>query len=257
MGRKPYWRTRQLLVSGRNDSEMHPYTKLLSGAAAILFDLDGTLIDSNEAQARAWADVFAGYGHRLDARSLKPLLGLETRALVARAVGPVSEEMAAHLDGLRWKTLRRRYLSLVHPVAKSNELLVLLRLRGLSTFLVSQAGPQEQKALLCRGGLEGQFPVPGRTVVGRRKGDLLLSCLAGHELEPGQCLVVADSVDDGYAAREAGMRFLAVEGREGGEVGLGYGATVAPSLGALFRALSAEPCGLTQRDRVCRVALGT
>lgn len=226
---------------------MQLYTKLLSGVAAILLDLDGTLVDSNEAQARAWVDVFSDYGHRLDVISLRPLLGMETRALVAQAVGPVSEDMARHLDALRWRILQERYLHLVHPVEKASELLVLLKLRGLSTFLVSRAEPAERRALLARGGLlehlRNDFQVPaGTSQVG-----LLLARLAGHELEPGQCLFIGDSVHDGQAAREAGMRFLAVEGKGGRIVGLGNGGPVAPSVGAIFRALSTESLSNSHR----------
>ena len=222
---------------------MNSYDKLFEGIAAVLFDLDGTLVDSNEAHAKAWVDVFAENGHQLDLSIVKSLIGLGGDKLVTQAIGEVSEEKSQALDERRSEVFREKYLAQVIPVDKGNELIVLLKERGLKVMLATAAGKEDREAILKRGNLEGQFDDGAdadQVEESKPAPDTLLVCLEGHELEPRQCLLIGDTPYDGEAASRAGMRFLAVETGGWTEDKLGNADMVVPSVTAIYNALSMD-----------------
>lgn len=222
---------------------MEKYNKLFEGVAAVLFDLDGTLVISNEAHAKAWVDVFADHGHKLDLATVKSLIGKGGDKLVRDAIGEVSEEQVETLDKRRSEIFRETYLREVTPVDKANELIVLLKDRGLRVMLATAAGKEDRDALLARGDLKGQFhDAADADQVDESKPapDTLLACLEGTELRPEQCLLIGDTPYDGQAAYQAGMKFLAVETGGWTADGLGNAAMVVPSVTAIYRALSAR-----------------
>lgn len=220
---------------------MQNYDKFLEGIAAVLFDLDGTLVDSNLAHAKAWVDVFAENGHKLDLHIVKSLIGMGGDKLIVAAIGDVGPEKTEALDKRRGEVFREKYLREVYPIDKANELIVLFKERGLLTLLATAASNEDREALLERGGLQGQFQdVVDADEVEESKPapDTLLACLQGHELEPGQCLLIGDTPYDGQAAYQAGMRFLAVETGGWNAEGLMNAHMVVPSVTAIYRTLT-------------------
>ncbi len=220
---------------------MNSYDKLFEGIAAILFDLDGTLVDSNEAHARAWVEVFSEYGHEMELPTVKSLIGLGGDKLLREAIGEVDEEQADAMEKRRSEVFLQKYLRDVVPVDKANELIVLLKDRGLRVLLATAASQKDREALLARGDLDGQFhggADADQVEESKPAPDTLLACLEGTELEPRQCLLIGDTPYDGQAAHEAGMRFLAVETGGWTADRLTNAAMVVPSVTAMYKALS-------------------
>ncbi len=221
---------------------MKTYDKLLQGIAAVLFDLDGTLVDSNEAHAKAWVEVFAENGHELDFYIVKSLIGMGGDKLISTAIGTVSEEKSQALNKRRGEVFREKYLSEVYPVDKANELIVLFRERGLLTLLATAASKEDREALLERGGLQGHFQdlVDADQVDESKPApDTLLACIQSHVVSPRQCLLIGDTPYDGQAAYDAGMRFLGVETGGWNAEGLPNAHMVVPSVTAIYRAHTA------------------
>src|SRR6476660_8724516 len=54
---------------------------------AVILDVDGTLVDSNDAHARAWVDVFAEHGRRVDFGRVRPLIGIGSDKLLPKLTG--------------------------------------------------------------------------------------------------------------------------------------------------------------------------
>ena len=214
---------------------------IFAGVTAVLLDLDGTLVDSNEQKAQSWVDVFAEHGRTVDLFIVKSLIGLGADNLVAKAIGTVSEEMSRSMERRRSEIFLEKYLPSVIPIDKSNELVVRLKDKGLQVILVTAAEGEERKALLRRGGLEKQFAeIVSADQVRHSKPapDLLLACLEGHEFPPAQCLLVGDTPYDAEAAYQAGMKFLGVETGGYNAERLTPAAAVVPSVTALYHALA-------------------
>ena len=51
-------------------------------ADAVLLDIDGTLVDSNDAHARAWVDAFAEAGFAVPFERVRPLIGMGSEKLI-------------------------------------------------------------------------------------------------------------------------------------------------------------------------------
>ncbi|CAM3818921.1 hypothetical protein DEFR109230_13300 [Deinococcus frigens] len=54
---------------------------------AIILDLDGTLVDSNDAHARAWVHAFSDGGFSVSFADVRPLIGMGGDQLVPRLTG--------------------------------------------------------------------------------------------------------------------------------------------------------------------------
>lgn len=214
--------------------------KLFEGIAAVLFDLDGTLVDSNEAHAKAWVEVFAEQDRQLDLFDVTRLIGMGGDKLVYRAIGENDPDVIKRLEQRHAEIFLEKHLGDVYPFDKANEIIVYFKQRGLIVLLATAANSKVRDALLKRGDLQEQFhELPDSEDVEESKPapDVLLACLNGHELEPHQCLLIGDSPYDGEAAAQAGMRFLGVEsgGWNGGS--LPTAAYVSTNVAALYRTL--------------------
>jgi len=56
-------------------------------ARGVIFDVDGTLIDSNDAHAHAWVDALCEYGHDVDFARIRPLIGMGGDKLLPEVIG--------------------------------------------------------------------------------------------------------------------------------------------------------------------------
>lgn len=212
--------------------------KLLEGIAAVLFALDGTLVDSNEAHAKAWVEVFAEHDRQLDLFDVTRLIGLSTDKLIQRAIGETDPEIVKQLEQRHTEIFLEKYIGDVYPLDKANEIIVYFKQRGLIVLLATSANSKIRDALLKRGDLEEQFhDLPSSEDFEESKPNTLLACLNGHELEPNQCLLIGDTPYDGEAAAQAGMRFLGVESGGWNGSSLPNAAYVSTNVAALYRTL--------------------
>lgn len=54
---------------------------------AVILDVDGTLVDSNDAHAHAWVEALAAHGHRVPFAEIRPLIGMGGDRLLPRVTG--------------------------------------------------------------------------------------------------------------------------------------------------------------------------
>src|SRR5262245_7595299 len=107
---------------------------------AVLLDVDGTLVDSNGAHARAWVEAFAEAGIRVSYDEVRRAIGMGGDKLMP-AVAGLSEDSP---EGARISTRRRgifkeKYLPHVRPLPGASELVTTLKRRGLTLVAASSA----------------------------------------------------------------------------------------------------------------------
>jgi phosphoglycolate phosphatase-like HAD superfamily hydrolase len=79
---------------------------------AVLLDVDGTLIDSNDAHAHAWVDAGAEFGHAIEFAEVRRLIGMGGDKVLPRLTGLEEEsDEGARLLERRGEIFRERYLS--------------------------------------------------------------------------------------------------------------------------------------------------
>src|SRR5579862_8386500 len=107
---------------------------------AVIFDVDGTLIDSVDLHARAWQDIFLKYGVKTDFQAVRAEIGKGGDKLMKVFL---SEEQIARqgqeIEEERAKLFKRRYLSQVKPFPALKGLFERLRSDDIKIALASSA----------------------------------------------------------------------------------------------------------------------
>lgn len=184
----------------------------MSGASAIFFDLDGTLVDSAPA-------ILASYRNALAIRNLSPRESL-TRALIGpplltalrRLSGiedpailqSLAETFKAHYDGSACLD--------TEPYPGVPEILARLSEAGRSLFVLTNKRMTPTRRILEHLDLERHFlgihTLDGEDRPLASKGELLGKILSSRGLAPGESVVVGDTADDHLAALDNGVRFI-------------------------------------------------
>jgi HAD superfamily hydrolase (TIGR01549 family) len=180
----------------------------------VLLDLDGTLVDSNDAHARAWADVFAAAGHDVTVDRVRRMIGMGGDKLVEAAVGLAPESDASQqLRKRHGTTFKDRYLSDVQRFPQVKELLARLRQAGLRYVVATSAGPDDLEAILAQTGLEelgSDATSSGDADESKPAPDIVCAAIDTIELPPEALVMVGDTPYDVEAARRAGVDCIAV-----------------------------------------------
>ena len=180
--------------------------------AAMIFDLDGTLIDTVYAHVFSWQQALAENGLAIEAWRIHRRIGMSgglfTRA-VARELNLGRELTADEIDHLarRHAQLFAQLMPAPRPLPGVLALLARLRAAGVP-FGVATSGSRPQiNASLELLGIGEDVVVVGRNDVARAKPspDLFLACQERLGVAKEECWVVGDAVWDVLAARRAGM----------------------------------------------------
>jgi HAD superfamily hydrolase (TIGR01509 family) len=177
---------------------------------ALIFDLDGTLIDTVYAHVFAWQRALAEAGLPIDGWRIHRRIGMSgglfTRA-VARELGrPLSDREVESMQA-RHGELFRELLPERRPLPGAIELLAELRMLGVAHGIATSGRRPEIDASLEALGLGEETIVVERGDVLRAKPepDLFLACADKLGIPPSSCYVVGDAVWDLLAARRASM----------------------------------------------------
>ena len=177
---------------------------------ALIFDLDGTLVDTVYAHVFAWQRALAEVDLPIEAWKIHRRIGMSgglfTRA-VAREVGrPLTPEEVEAIQ-LRHGELYRELLPERRPLPGAVELLAELRESGIAHGIATSGRRPEIDASLDVLGVGPETVVVERGGVQRAKPepDLFLSCSERLGVPPDECYVVGDAVWDLLAARRAHM----------------------------------------------------
>jgi HAD superfamily hydrolase (TIGR01509 family) len=181
----------------------------------LIFDLDGTLVDSVYAHVFAWHRALAEAGLPIEAwrihRKIGMSGGLFTRA-VAREVGrglePEETEAIQHRHGELFRDLLPRRPVLPGAI----DLLRYLRDHGIPHGIATSGRRPEIDASLEALGAGDETVVVERGDVVRAKPepDLFIACQRRLGVPQSECYVVGDAVWDLLAARRAGMLSVGV-----------------------------------------------
>ena len=177
---------------------------------ALIFDLDGTLVDTVYAHVFAWQRALAERGMAIDGWRIHRRIGMSgglfTRA-VGRELGRALDETEAHALQDRHGELFREMLPERRALPGAVSLLAALRAGGVVHGIATSGRRPEIDASLA------VLDVPDDTVVVQRGDverakpapDLFLECARRLGAENDECFVVGDAVWDLLAARRARM----------------------------------------------------
>jgi HAD superfamily hydrolase (TIGR01549 family) len=111
---------------------------------AFIFDIDGTLIDSNDFHARAWERAFAASGKAVAFQDIRPHMGKGSDQLLPEFLrADEIERLGKTISELRGNIFKREYLPQVRPFPKVRELFRRIRETGARIALASSAKEEE------------------------------------------------------------------------------------------------------------------
>lgn len=177
---------------------------------ALIFDLDGTLVDTVYAHVFAWQRALGEAGLPIDGWRIHRRIGMSgglfARA-VAREAGRALSDEEAEQAQLRHGALFRQLLPDRRPLPGARELLAFLREQGVPHGIATSGRRPEIDASLEALGVPPDMVVVDRGDVLRAKPepDLFLACQERLGVPVRDCYVVGDAVWDLLAARRAGM----------------------------------------------------
>ena len=204
---------------------------------AIIFDLDGLMVDSEPLAKRAWSTLLAGYGHALDLGTTHALLGLRlmdsSRLIKERFNLPLSvEQIADRRADIFLKSLPGN----LKPMPGLVELLNAVDSRGLTRAVATSSPSFYAPVALREVGVAGGFAaiITGDMVDrGKPDPDIYLEAANALAVCPTGCLALEDSPNGVKAAKAAGMRCVAVPNALSDRLDLSEADKVLPSLTAV------------------------
>ena len=171
----------------------------------VIIDLDGTLIASNDAHARAWVDALAEHGHRVPFNQVRPLMGMGGDNLLPTLIGIEKETPAGEAISKRRKAIfKERYLKMVAPTPGARALLERMRAAGLRLVLATSAAEDELELVCCSSDAESSKPDP----------DIVRAALDRLGLRHDEVAMLGDAPYDIQAAGACGIATVAL--RTGG-----------------------------------------
>lgn len=184
-----------------------------TGKPAVLFDVDGTLVDSNFHHVVAWHRAFLDVGKEVPCWRIHGLIGRSGSELVRILLG---DELAAE-HGPRVEELHTRYFvdsgPTLRPLPGARELLEAIVGQGWRVVLATSAG-EEELSLLRRAldaeDLLSEVTSSADAEQGKPDPDIVTSALDGIRAEPAQAIFLGDTVWDVQAGRRAGVPTAAV-----------------------------------------------
>jgi HAD superfamily hydrolase (TIGR01509 family) len=185
------------------------------GNISVIFDLDGTLVDSEPNYYEAGRQTLAEYGVPdftwADHERYVGVSTQETAALWKREYGlaATADEILAAID--------RRYLELARTATRAypemRKFVELLATEGVRMAIASGSSPEAIEATLAGTGLDAYL----RTTVsadevprGKPAPDVFLEAARRLGAAPADCVVLEDAVPGVAAAHAAGMRCIAI-----------------------------------------------
>jgi HAD superfamily hydrolase (TIGR01509 family) len=181
-------------------------------AAAVLFDIDGTLVDSNYLHVYAWSRAFADTGMSVDAWRIHRLIGMDGSTLVSTLTDGADDDVQE-----RAKDLHSQYYkesaSLLRPLPGARGLLEAVEKLGVQVVLATSA-PEDELAIL-RDVLESDHLVSAMTSsadvdTAKPKPDIIDVALERAGVEPAHAVFVGDAVWDVEACKRAGVLTIAL-----------------------------------------------
>lgn len=181
---------------------------------AVLFDIDGTLIDSVDFHAEAWVRAFGHFGIEVGFDEVRGQIGKGGDQLLPVFV---PQDRLSHeqkdIEGFRREMFKRDYLRRIKPFPRVRDLVQRCRDAGLSVVLASSGHEDEVKSYIEIAGIGDLLDVVTTSSdVEHSKPcpDIFQAAVAKCGVAPAEAVVIGDTPYDAEAARKAGIRAMGV-----------------------------------------------
>jgi HAD superfamily hydrolase (TIGR01509 family) len=183
--------------------------------SAVILDVDGTLVDSNDAHARAWMDAFGEFGVAAAFDQVRRSIGMGGDKLMPLVSGIEEDsDLGEKIANRRAEVFKSRYLPEIQPLPGTRELVERLLADGFELAVASSAKKDELTPLLARAGVE--HLIAKRTSSDDAENskpdpDIVVAALKRVKVSASEVIMIGDTPYDVIAAKRAGIEIIGVE----------------------------------------------
>jgi phosphoglycolate phosphatase-like HAD superfamily hydrolase len=218
---------------------------------AVLLDVDGTLVDSNDAHAHAWVEAFAAEGLAVDFEAVRRAIGMGGDKLMP-AVSGIEEASptGGRISARRGDIFKARYLPTLKPFRDAGALVAALSETGYRLVAASSAKRDELEPLLRIAGADALLH--GATSSddadeSKPEPDIIHAALKQAKATPGEAILLGDTPYDIEAAARAGVATIAFRCGGWGDADLAGAVQIYDGPWDLLAQLAASPLGVRGR----------
>lgn len=184
----------------------------------VIFDIDGTLVDSNDAHAQSWVETFAEAGYDVQFEVVRPLIGMGADKLLPKTIDRKHDsEVGKKLIKRRSEIFREKYLPRLRALPGSRALVQRVRSSGLKPIVATSAKDEELQGLLKAAEVADLMEEKATASDAKRSKpdpDIVEAAIKESEISPPNLVMIGDTPYDIEAAARAKVRAIAF--RSGG-----------------------------------------
>jgi HAD superfamily hydrolase (TIGR01509 family) len=183
---------------------------------AVIFDIDGTILDSVDLHAKAWQEAFEHFGYSFPFETIRSQIGKGGDQLLPVFLSPEEQKSKGdEIKEYRGELFKKKYLGQVTPFPGVRDLFLKIKSNGQRNALASSAKGDELGIFAKIAGVDDLLDTSTSSADAEKSKphpDIFEAALAklGDSVDRSTAVVVGDSPHDAEAAKRAGLRMVGV-----------------------------------------------
>ena len=179
----------------------------------VLLDIDGTFLDSNDAHATAWVDALRDHGIVADLAYVRRLIGMGADNLLPHFEIAKDSARGRSLSERHGALFKKEWLPKLRPFPGARALVRRMKDEGLARVVATSADGDELKGLLRAAEIDDlieEATTASDAPASKPAPDIVEAAVARSGLDPRELVMIGDTPYDVTAARDAGVRIIAM-----------------------------------------------
>lgn len=182
---------------------------------AILFDLDGVIVDSNKYHKNAIKSLFRNYGVQITNKEIiDRIYGRPNRDWIKDFFGDnIKLKDIKRVSDEKEKLFRDLYSHNVKPIKGLKDFLNLLTINNILMVVASSAPKSNVNLILDKTGFKKYFSAvldESSSILGKPNPDIYIKAAYFLGIDPNRCIVIEDSISGVHAAKAAGCKVIGI-----------------------------------------------
>ncbi|BCL38078.1 HAD family hydrolase [Nostoc sp. MS1] len=183
---------------------------------AVILDVDGTLILSNDAHAQAWVEAFAEFGYEVKFEQVRPLIGMGGDQIIPQFAPGLSDEegQGKEITDKRKQLIINKFAKNLTAANGTRQLILKMQSVGLRLIIASSASSKELSVLLKAAQVEDLLSQDEATTsndaeASKPAPDIVEAALGRLNIQPSEVVMLGDTPFDIASANQAGVEVIA------------------------------------------------